>query len=377
MSEETHRALVHSSFSSPATVQRIPKPKSTPGSALVKVLLANVLPYARIVYNGTRGAPMPLPLVIGLSAIGRIESVGPDATKLAPGQLVWVDCFIHARDDPSTNILFGYREGHTEGSRKLMREAWRDATFAEFAKVPLENCYRINEGRLLGAPADGGFGYRLEDLAYLTVHAVPYAGLRDMNVQAGDTVLIAPATGTFSGAAVQVAVAMGAKVIAAGRNLKVLKELAERSSRIEIAHLKCDDMEADLRTLKTFGQIDAYLDLSPPTAAKSTHIESCLMAVKPYGKVSIMGGIREHVKLPYFPIMLRSIRIYGRFMCERDHLEGLIKLYEGGILQLGTAGGYKETTKFALEDWTEACVRAEETAGWNSQVLLDPWQGVN
>lgn len=372
MSQETHRALVLSSFFSPPSVEVIPKPTSTPGSALVRILVASVLPYARTVYNGTRGVPMPIPLVIGSSAIGRIESVGADATSLSPRQLVWIDSFIRARDDPTTSILFGYREGPTEGSRKLMAEGWRDSTYAEFARVPLENCYQLDENRLSGKPADGGLGYSLEDLACLSMHAVPYGGLRDLNVQAGDTVIIAPATGSFGGAAVQVAVAMGLRVVAGGRNLEALKKIAATSDRISIAHLKCDDLQGDLRTLQKFGQIDAYLDISPPAAANRTHIESCLMAVKAYGKVSLMGGIRESVKIPYFLIMFRSLQLRGRFMYERSDVQALIKLYEQGLLKLGPAGGYKESPIFALEEWERAFEKSEEISSWNTQVLLRP-----
>lgn len=372
MAEETHRALVLPSLSSPASVQVIPKPTSTPGSALVRVIIANVLPYARIAYNGTRGTPMPTPLVIGSSAIGRIESVGPDATSLSAGQLVWIDSFIRARDDPATSFLFGFREGPTEGSKKLMADAWRDSTYAEFARVPLENCHQFDERRLLGKPEDGGLGYRIEDLSYLSAHAIPYGGLRDLDIQVGDTIIVAPATGTFGGAAVQVAVAMGAKVIAAGRNLETLTKIAATSDRIQIAHLRGNDVQADFQTLQRFGQVDAYLDISPPAAAKSTHIESCLLAVKPYGKVSLMGGITEHIQIPYLLVMFRSLQLRGRFMYERSDVQALIKMYEQGLLKLGPVGGYKTSPRFALEDWEEAFGEAEKSASWNTQVLLSP-----
>ncbi|KAI4130857.1 MAG: hypothetical protein LQ338_001534 [Usnochroma carphineum] len=372
MAQETHRALVLSSLSSPPSVQNIPKPNSTPGSALVRVLVANVLPYARIAYTGNRDAPMPTPFVIGSAAVGRVESIGADATLLSPGQLVFVDTFIRARDDPTTSFLFGFREGPTEGSKKLMAEAWRDSTYAEFARVPLENCYPIDEVRLLGKPEDGGLGYHVEDLAFLNMQAVPFGGLRDLNIRAGDTVIVAPATGSFSGAAVQLAVAMGARVIAASRNLKALEEIAATNDRISIAQLKCNDVQADLLTLQKFGQIDAYLDISPPAAAQSTHIESCLMAVKPYGKVSLMGGIRDHIKIPYMLVMFRSIQLRGRFMYERGDVQALVKLYEQGLLRVGPDAGYKPSPKFGLEEWEKAFEEAEKISSWNEQVLIAP-----
>ena len=281
----THRALVLSAVGEAPSVQTIPKPQVTPGSAVIRVVVANVLPYARAAYMGDRDAPIPTPFVIGSTAIGRIESVGSDATVLEPGDLVFADCFVRGRDDPSTSFLFGFREGPTAASKKLSHGEWRDSTYAEFAKIPLENCYKINEDRLLGKVENGGLGYNIDDLAFAS-HMVPYGGLRDIGLQPGDTIVVAPATGTFGGAAVSVAVAMGARVIAAGRNVEALKNLAANHERVEIAGLK-DDMMANVKTLQSFGQIDAYLDFSPPAAAKSNHIESCLMAVKPYGRVSL------------------------------------------------------------------------------------------
>lgn len=121
---ETHRALVLSSTQKDidAEVRNIPVPSATPGSAVVKVILASVLPYAREVYDGTRQYPMPLPYVMGSSAIARIVAVGPDAVKLAPGQLVLVDSYVRSRDDPDVSFLAGLHEGeqHLEISRNLL-----------------------------------------------------------------------------------------------------------------------------------------------------------------------------------------------------------------------------------------------------------------
>ncbi|KAJ5109692.1 GroES-like protein [Penicillium argentinense] len=84
-------------------------------------------------------------------------------------------------------------EGSSEGSKKLMRDIWWDGTFAEYAKVPLVNCIPLDEARL-----DKEMGYSLQDLAYMAFPLVPY--------------------GFYGSLGVQVATAMGARVIALGRN---------------------------------------------------------------------------------------------------------------------------------------------------------------
>jgi NADPH-dependent curcumin reductase CurA len=89
-----------------------------------------------------------------------------------------------------------------------MRGEWRDSTYAEYTKLPLETLQLLDEKRFLGSQAEGGLGYTIEDLVYLTRFVVPYGGLRDIDVKPGETVIVAPAAGSFGGAAVRMALAM-------------------------------------------------------------------------------------------------------------------------------------------------------------------------
>jgi threonine dehydrogenase-like Zn-dependent dehydrogenase len=144
----THRALVLETLDTGFTVKTVPTPLAGPGSAIVRILEAGVLSYHREIYNGARHYDFPKPLVGGCSAIGRVTVVGTDATVLEAGQLVWVDCVIHARDNPDSLFLTAIHEGGDGGSRKLFHDVWREGAFAEYMKVPLENCFRLDEGRL-------------------------------------------------------------------------------------------------------------------------------------------------------------------------------------------------------------------------------------
>lgn len=118
---QDHRALVLTSTSPHPTVQTLPTPKPGPGSAVVRILAANVISYMRQIYNGERQYPFPTPLIPGTNAVGRVAAAGPDATLLKPGVLVLVDCTIRGRDDATAVFLGGIHEGYTEGSRTLMR----------------------------------------------------------------------------------------------------------------------------------------------------------------------------------------------------------------------------------------------------------------
>jgi threonine dehydrogenase-like Zn-dependent dehydrogenase len=363
-----HKALVLDSY--PPKVQTVPTPKAGPGSALVRVLTVNVLSYAKDVYSGKRSYPFPKPLIIGSSGVGRVVAAGSDATTIKPGQLVLFDSLILGRDDPSVAILHGLYEGTTDASRTLMRGEWRDSTYAEYAKLPLENLQLLDEKRFLGSQKEGGLEYSIEDLVYLTRLVVPYGGLRDIDVKPGETIIIAPATGSFGGAAVRMALAMGARVIGMGRNKDALARIAASNQRTEIVPMT-GDMQADLDALQAFGTIDAYFDISPPQAAKSTHVKSCILALRQGGRVSLMGGQMEDVPLPISVIMTKSLKVQGKFMYEKQDLKDLVKMTEIGVLNLKNSGA-KVRGVYALEEWEKAFDEAEAGQAGGERVLFAP-----
>ena len=357
----THRTLRLTSQDTKPSIQTIPTPKSDSGSVVIRVLVTSILSYQNQIYPPTniRGYPYPLPMTGGSSAIGRIAAVGPDTTTLEEGQLVIFDSFIHARDDPSAAIISGIIDGATPAAKKLMRDAWRDGSYAEYLRAPLENVFALNEERLLGSPGAGSnLGYKVEDLMSMAEAIVPYGGLRDISLQPGETVIVAPATGPFGGAAVRVALAMGARVIAMGRNQDVLKKLATHD-RVDYVPIT-GNMEEQTEALKKFGPIDAYFDISPPEAAASTHFKSCMLALKHSGRVSLMGGIGEDISIPARFIMVFNITIKGKWMYERDDVLLMIKMVESGVFKLGPDAGMNVVGKFSLEQWEEAFKLAAE-----------------
>lgn len=231
-----------------------------------------------------------------------------------------------------------------------MAGEWRDSTFAEYVKAPLENCFPLNEARLSGPATDGGLGVSLEQLAWIGMPLVGYGGLRSIGLQAGETVIIAPATGGFGGAAALVAVAMGAKVIAMGRNQDSLRRLQELSPRIHTATIS-GDHEAEMKELAQFGPADALLDLSPPAAAQSTMLRSGIKSLRKGGRVSLMGGIFGDMPLPLFDFVFKDLTMKGQWMYGPEIVRDFIKLMESGIMSFEHVSG---AGKFGLEEWKEA-----------------------
>ena len=132
------------------------------------------VPYQSEILTGVRPYPLSLPLTPGNTAIARVHEIGPDTTSLTPGQLVYVDITIHARDDPSVIILHGVFGGGHPAAQKLMDGEWRNSSYAEYMKTPLENIYPLNEEALIK-----GRGYTIEDLSLFPVFLVPFGGFAE------------------------------------------------------------------------------------------------------------------------------------------------------------------------------------------------------
>ncbi|GFP60269.1 alcohol dehydrogenase 3, mitochondrial [Trichoderma asperellum] len=369
---QTHRAIILKSVErdlSGVHLENIATPEVETGSAIVRILSAAVLSYQRDIYDGRRDYPLPTPLVGGFCAVGRVVALGRDAVALETGQLVFLDCVIRGRDDLDAIILSGISDGFNENAQKLMRDVWRDGLFAEYAKFPLESCVALNETRLFHE-----LGYTVQDLAYLGYLLVAFGGLRDIKLEPGEIIAICPATGGFGGAGVQVAIAMGARVIAMGRNGQELERLRKHilsgtpGASIETVTIIGDENE-DSSALLKFGAIDAVLDFSPAAASKSAHLNSAIKALRRKGRVSLMGGFHDG-PLPSFRIIANDITIKGKFMYERDDMVQFVRMLERGLFPKGE--NFVIAKSFSLDDWKSALDMAADYTGVGRLVVITP-----
>lgn len=381
-----HRALVLEDLGSGFQVKQLPTPQPDTGSAIVRVTTAGALPYHRDVYDGKRPNSFPTPLVGGFGAIGHVAAVGSDATALKPGQLVYVDCVIRARDDPDSFFLTAIYQGSSDGSKKLMHEVWRNGTFAEYVKVPLENCIMLGQTRLCD-----NLGYSVHDLMYMAYLLVPFGGLRDIKLEAGETIVVCPATGFYGSLGVQLAAAMGAKVIAMGRSeeklAKLVKDIQKGLPRADIGTVTITgDEEKDAGALRAFGAADAVLDITPAAASSSTHTKSAIKALRRGGRVSLMGStgnigvpqiminnITLRGTVSSFESLVLALMVYalaGKMMYEREAIVHFVKMLERGLFPLGR--DLMETKVFSLDSWKAAFDAAAEHNGIGKCVVLEP-----
>ncbi|KAL2137290.1 hypothetical protein VTI74DRAFT_5021 [Chaetomium olivicolor] len=370
---ETMKALVVESPGQPLQLKTVRTPSATPGSCIVKVIAVHADDKTERIVKGAPGFPITPNFVPAAHSIGRVVTTGPDATTLKPGQLVMLEGFIRARDDPDdVQILWGLT-GLSPGGLKLMADNWSMGCMAEYVRAPLENCYPLDEARLCGPLTEGGLGYTFEDLLQLPLQLVAVGGLRAIDVKPGERVIVVPATGAFSGAAVQVAVAMGAQVIAMGRNRALLEKVQRTfpAGRVQIVPIT-GNVEEEVAALKQWGPVDAVIDLSPRAAGNSSHLRSCFLALRKYGRACLMGVVEHDVSVSYSLLTWNSLTVRGQFMYEREDARLLIKMAEAGILKLGKEGGIEVVGRFKLEEAGEAFGLAAKNPEVGKLVALVP-----
>jgi D-arabinose 1-dehydrogenase-like Zn-dependent alcohol dehydrogenase len=184
---------------------------------------------------------------------------------------------------------------------------------------------------------------------------------------------VSPATGGFGSAGVMVAIAMGARVIALGRNETKLAKLKEHVRRgtpganIETVKMTGDE-RADTDAVAAFGKIDAALEPSPHGATKSTHFKSVVDAMGQNRRCSLMG--MAEVVIPAWKVVSSNLSFRGKLMYERDDILQFIKMLERGMFPKGK--DFVTTKAFSLENWKEGFEAAAEYMGVGQTVVFTP-----
>jgi len=132
-------------------------------------------------------------------------------------------------------------------------------------------------------------------------------------------------------------------------------------------------VEADDRRLigdLAGGPIDLELDL-PPREASASRVQTAALAVRPGGRVVLMGGVGSHPALNYNWLMRNDVTVRGKWMYGRDAPARMVGLIQGGLLDLAQF----EMTEFGLDDVNDAVAHAAANAGPPGLTVLRPDRG--
>ncbi|KAI9757819.1 MAG: hypothetical protein M1815_006123 [Lichina confinis] len=369
----THRAHLYEGPNRPLKVTEMKTPRPTTGQVLVEVLATPIMHYtAKVLGEGGYLADAPLPTVPGAGAVARVVEVGtPNSSSLKPEQLVFCNPFIVARDDVSgdNSIIQGWYAGVEPTARRMFQGEFGHGAWAEKMIVPVENAAVLDEEILIVR-----HGYSVSKLTWINHLLVPYGGLESAGVKAGETVIVAPATGVYGGCAVLVALAMGARrVLALGRNEQALSRLEGRNKIGRIFPIKLTGDEAldteNIVNLTPNGRgADVYIDFAPPQAKGSTHFSACLRSLKTGGRAIFNGSLEHDVSINYDLLILKSLTIKGQFMFTPKHVVELVTLVEGRLLELDQL----QVQQFSFDQIEQALQTAKSFDRLGSLAVLNP-----
>ena len=334
-------------------LETIAIPEVRSGSILVRVEASTLMSYMKAYvegklppYHAPRG-----PFTPGGNCVGVIEAIGRDVWQLKPGQRVVLSPLFRSSEavaDPA-QILLGVTSFGPD-SEKVQAD-WPDGSLAEFVLLPASSVVL----------AEGFEDLDAASLAAASRFVVPYGGLVRGRLAAGETIIVNGATGAYGGAAVLLALAMGAgRVVAAGRNAGKLERLALLGGDALKTVALSGDKDKDATALREAagGGAEIAFDMVG-SGAKPDATLAALGALRRGGRLVLMGGMAEPLPIPYLHLMINSWEIIGNFMHAPDAYRRVLAMARAGHLNLQAL-----TPKvFPLADLEAAMVEAEQASG--------------
>jgi len=311
-------------FGPPETlaVEEVPSPVPGPGDVRVHVKAAGVnFPDALIIQDKYQSKP-PLPFSPGGELAGVVDAVGEGAARFAPGQRV-----------------IGFT-------------GW--GAFAEQALVP--------QDRLIPMPEDMPF-----EIAgsFLMTYGTCYHALKDRGqLAAGEMVLVLGAAGGIGIAAIEIAKALGGRVIAAASSADKLRTCREHGAD-EAIDYQSEDLRERLKALTGGRGVDVVCD---PVGGRFS--ELALRSTAWRGRFLVVGFAGGEIpKIPLNLALLKGCSIVGVFWGdflrrepasgERD-VQELIALYRAGRIRPLVSARYAlEQTADALNALKERKVQGK------------------
>lgn len=250
------------------------------------------------------------PLILGHELAGVVETVGPGAENVRPGdraliyQCITCGCCDRCREG---------RQNLCRGIKTLGLDI--DGGYADFIKIPAGNLVKLPDAISFAA------GSLIADALSTAAHAVSKLQLSE-----GQTVAIF-GTGVLGLNAVQVAARLyGARVIAIDRDeWKLEKALAKGAWKT----LRADpdtDLPAALKLLAA--EVDAAMEF---VGAPETYAQA-VASVRRGGRVVLVGAATRAFAVDPLRLFKDEVNITGSYASRQADLPELVRLVENGVL---------------------------------------------
>jgi NADPH2:quinone reductase len=257
---------------SPECIQigELEDPQPAAGEVLIRTQAVCVNPIDTYVRGGLVAFDLPNPFIIGCDAAGEVEAVGADVKQFKVGDRVWC----------SNQGLLG-----------------RQGTFAEKIAVDASWCYPLPES-----------------VAFETAAAVALCGItahlglfRNVQLQAGETVLAIGGTGGVGSMVVQMAKAVGATVITtAGDDVKVSQ--ARHLGADHVINYHQEPIGDATKRLAPDG-VNVFWE-----TRRMPDFDMAIDVMAPRGRMVVMAGRDSRPEFPVGPFYVKECSVHGFVM---------------------------------------------------------------
>jgi NADPH2:quinone reductase len=245
----------------------LPKPEPSGAQVLVKVGAVALNPVDTYIRAGMVPGDLPMPFVVGCDLSGIVEAVGPGASRFKPGDRVW-----------GTNQGLLGRQG----------------TFAEYAAV--DECW-------LYPTPDGIDDDRAAALALVGITA--HLGLfRDARLQPGESVFVHGGSGGVGSCVVQMARAVGARVITTAgsdRKADICRELGADA----VVNYRTQDVDEAIRQFAP-GGVNVWWE-----SLREQDLQGAVGHLAMQGRLVLMAGRDSCPPFPVGPFYVKDCSAHG------------------------------------------------------------------
>jgi NADPH:quinone reductase len=266
-------------------LEEVPDPRPGAGEVLVRIHAAGVNPVDTYLRGGEQGYAPELPFTPGMDGAGEVTVVGEDVEEFSPGDRVYL--------------------------ARTLTGSYAELALCSIDQVfPLPDGVSFEEGACLGVP----YGTAMRAL-------VDRARVRD-----GETVLVHGASGGVGTAAVQIAVALGARVAGTAGTEEGRRLVREQGAERVLDHH--DPAHIAEAVDWTGGRgLDVVLEM-----AADRNLGSVLGALAPGGRVVVVGS-RGEVRITPRDLMRRDAQLLGMSLMNASpsEIEAIHRRIRGGL----------------------------------------------
>jgi len=248
----------------------LPTPEPRGSEVLVKVAAVSLNPVDTYIRGGAPYWELPMPFVVGCDLAGTVEALGPQAGRYSVGDRVW-----------GTNQGLLGRQG----------------TFSEYAAV--DECW------LYPTPE----GVSDEDAAAIALVGVTaHLGLvQNARLRPGETIFVNGGSGGVGSTVVQMAKAIGARVIATAGSDERAAACLELGADAAINY-KTKDIAVAVEAFSPSG-VDVYWE-----TIREPNFEAIVSYLAERGRIVLMAGRDARPPFPVGPFYVKGCSLHGFVM---------------------------------------------------------------